>query len=115
MPRLKPFPVLAIVGVALPCLAMLLCASSAVAQNNDGNFLFVPAASTKRKLPSLFCATADEAQRSIAKHGSATPTIARTGKGFSLGIKLPLYIRLIRNRCYKHSFVAARGALDRIR
>ena len=44
MPRLKPFPVLAIVGVALPCLAMLLCASSAVAQNNDGNFLFLLAA-----------------------------------------------------------------------
>jgi hypothetical protein len=44
MPRLKPFPVLAIVGVALPCLAMLLCASSAVAQNNDGNFLVLLAA-----------------------------------------------------------------------
>ena len=44
MPRLKPFPVLAIVGVALPCLAILLCASSAVAQNNDGNFLFLLAA-----------------------------------------------------------------------
>ena len=44
MPRLKPFPVLAIVGVALPCLAMLLCASSAVAQNSDGNFLVLLAA-----------------------------------------------------------------------
>ena len=44
MPRLKPFPVLAIVGLALPCLAMLLCSSSAVAQNNDGNFLFLLAA-----------------------------------------------------------------------
>ena len=44
MPRLKPFPVHAIVGVALPCLAMLVCASSAVAQNSNGNFLFLLAA-----------------------------------------------------------------------
>jgi len=44
MASLKPFPVLAIVGVALPCLAMLVCTSSAVAQNNDGNFLFLLAA-----------------------------------------------------------------------
>jgi hypothetical protein len=45
MPRLKLFSVSAIVGVALLCLTMLLCTSSAVAQNNDGNFLFVVAAS----------------------------------------------------------------------
>ena len=45
MPRLKPLLILAIVGVALPCLAMLLCASSAMAQTNDGNFLFLLAAS----------------------------------------------------------------------
>jgi hypothetical protein len=45
MPRLKPFLALAIVGVALTCSAMLLCTSSAMAQNNDGNFLFLLAAS----------------------------------------------------------------------
>lgn len=39
--RLKPFPIPAIVGVALPCLAMLLCASPLAAQNNDNNFLFL--------------------------------------------------------------------------
>lgn len=44
MSRLKPFPVLAMVGVALPCLAMLVCAWSAVARKNDGNFLLLLAA-----------------------------------------------------------------------
>ena len=41
MCRLKPFPVPAIVGLALPCLAILLCASPLAAQNNDNNFLFL--------------------------------------------------------------------------
>src|SRR3984893_1787020 len=41
MYRLKPFPVPAIVGLALPCLAILLCASPLAAQNNDNNFLFL--------------------------------------------------------------------------
>jgi hypothetical protein len=39
--RLKPFPIPAIVGIALPCLAILLCASPLAAQNNDNNFLFL--------------------------------------------------------------------------
>lgn len=39
--RLKHFPVPAIVGIALPCLAMLLCASPLAAQNNANNFLFL--------------------------------------------------------------------------
>ena len=41
MSRLKPFPVPAIVAVALPCLAILLCASPLAAQSNDNNFLFL--------------------------------------------------------------------------
>jgi len=42
MPRPKPFPVPAIVGVALSCLVILLfCASVLAAQNNDNNFLFL--------------------------------------------------------------------------
>jgi hypothetical protein len=41
MCRLKSFPVPAIVGLALPCLAILLCASPLAAQNNDNNFLFL--------------------------------------------------------------------------
>jgi hypothetical protein len=39
--RLKSFSVPVIIGVALPCLAILLCASPLAAQNNDNNFLFL--------------------------------------------------------------------------
>jgi hypothetical protein len=41
MSRLKPVPVPAILGVALPCLAMLLCALPLTAQNNGSSLLFV--------------------------------------------------------------------------
>ena len=41
MSSLRPFPIPAIVGVLLPCLAILLCASPLLAQNNDGKFLFL--------------------------------------------------------------------------
>lgn len=41
MSKPKPFPVPAIVELALPCLAILLCASPLAAQNNDNNFLFL--------------------------------------------------------------------------
>jgi hypothetical protein len=41
MSGLKSFLVQATIDVALLCLTILLCASSAVAQNNDSNFLFV--------------------------------------------------------------------------
>jgi hypothetical protein len=39
MSRLMPFPSPAIVGVALRCLAILLCTSPLAAQSNDNNFL----------------------------------------------------------------------------
>jgi hypothetical protein len=41
MSTLKPFPSPAIVGVALPCLVILLCASPLAAQSNDNNFLLL--------------------------------------------------------------------------
>jgi hypothetical protein len=41
MSGLKSFLVRATIDVALSCLTILLCASPAVAQNNDSNFLFV--------------------------------------------------------------------------
>src|SRR5215469_15192575 len=41
MSTLKSFPAPAIVGVALLCLTILLCASPLAAQNNDNNFLFL--------------------------------------------------------------------------
>ena len=41
MSTLKPFQVFATVGVALLCLAIVLCASPLSAQNNDSNFLFL--------------------------------------------------------------------------
>ena len=67
MPRLKPISVLAIVGVALPCLAMLLCASRAVAQNNGGNFLFLVA-------PGFLCDPGE---------ASACPATAKSNQGDS--------------------------------
>ena len=67
MPRSKPFPVLAIVGVALPCLAMLVCASSVVAQNKDGNLIVLLAAG--------FLCDPDEA--------SACPATAKSNQGDS--------------------------------
>jgi hypothetical protein len=41
MPRLKPFPSPTFAGVALRCLAILLCASTLAAQSSDNNFLLL--------------------------------------------------------------------------
>lgn len=46
MLRLKPISSPAIVGVALRCLAILLCASLVAAQSNDNNFLLLLASGT---------------------------------------------------------------------
>src|ERR1700741_3913036 len=67
MSRLKPFPVPASVGVALTCLAILLCASPLAAQNNDNNLLFL--------LASGFLCEPGEA--------SACPATAKSNQGDS--------------------------------
>ena len=67
MSWLKPFPVPAILGVALSCLAMLLCASPLAAQNNANNFLFL--------LASGFLCDPGEA--------SACPATAKSNQGDS--------------------------------
>ena len=67
MSRLKPFPVPAILGIALPCLAILLCASPLAAQNNDNNFLLL--------LASGFLCDPGEA--------SACPATAKSNQGDS--------------------------------
>jgi hypothetical protein len=67
MPRRKPFPSLAIVAVALTCLAILLCASPLAAQSNDNNFLFLLASG-------FFCDPGD---------ASACPATVKSNQGDS--------------------------------
>jgi len=70
MSRLKPSPLCAIVGVALPCFAILLCALPAVAQSSGSNFLFL--------LASGFLCDPGEA--------SACPATAKSNQGDSFEI-----------------------------
>jgi hypothetical protein len=65
---LKPFPSAAIVGLALPCLAILLSSPPLAAQNKDDNFLFL--------LASGFLCDPGEA--------SACPVTAKSNQGDSI-------------------------------
>jgi hypothetical protein len=70
MSWLKPFPSPAIVGVALPCLAILLCASPLAAQSNDNSFLLLLASG-------FLCDPGD---------ASACPATAKSNQGDSYEI-----------------------------